>query len=68
MSLMPNFPRYTAAFIHIPCYLGIYSFRQVPLEACFPEYRGGADVKKAAKYILWRFMQTNRAHLNVYPQ
>lgn len=29
---------------------------------------GGPDVNKAAKYILWRFNQTNRAKLNVYPQ
>lgn len=42
--------------------------RQVPLERYFPEYSGGADINKAAKYILWRFMQTNRARLSVYPQ
>ena len=41
---------------------------QVPLEKYFPEYSGGADTNKAAKYILWRFMQTNRARLSVYPQ
>lgn len=41
---------------------------QVPLERYFPEYTGGADINKAAKYILWRFMQTNRARLSVYPQ
>ena len=41
---------------------------QVPLERYFPEYVGGADVNKATKYILWRFMQTNRARLSVYPQ
>ena len=34
----------------------------------FPEYTGGSDVNKAAKYILWRFMQANRARLSVYPQ
>lgn len=28
---------------------------------------GGADINKAAKYILWRFTQTNRARLSVYP-
>ncbi|EIN03535.1 G-protein alpha subunit [Punctularia strigosozonata HHB-11173 SS5] len=46
-------------------------FRQkitkVPLERYFPEYTGGPDINKAAKYILWRFMQTNRARLSVYP-
>ena len=29
---------------------------------------GGQDPAKAAKYILWRFTQTNRAKLNIYPQ
>ncbi len=41
---------------------------KVPLERYFPEYTGGTDVNKAAKYILWRFMQANRARLSVYPQ
>ncbi|VDB95884.1 unnamed protein product [Peniophora sp. CBMAI 1063] len=40
---------------------------KVPLEKFFPEYTGGSDVNKGAKYILWRFMQTNRARLSVYP-
>ena len=49
--------------------LGFYSFiHQFPLNKHFPEYTGGADVNKGAKYILWRFMQANRARLNVYPQ
>ncbi|KAI9454673.1 heterotrimeric G protein-like protein alpha subunit A [Lactarius psammicola] len=39
----------------------------IPLDHYFPEYTGGADVNKGAKYILWRFMQANRARLNVYP-
>jgi hypothetical protein len=51
--------------IHV---LALYSFRQVPLESYFPEYTGGVDINKAAKYILWRFMQVNRARSNVYPQ
>lgn len=29
---------------------------------------GGPDISKAAKYILWRFTQTNRARLQIYPQ
>ncbi|KAF8982215.1 G-protein alpha subunit-domain-containing protein [Cyathus striatus] len=41
---------------------------KVPLERYFREYTGGHDVNKAAKYILWRFMQVNRAKLCVYPQ
>ncbi|KAI6117778.1 guanine nucleotide binding protein, alpha subunit [Pisolithus thermaeus] len=40
---------------------------KVPLEHYFPEYTGGSDINKAAKYILWRFMQANRARLSVYP-
>jgi len=43
-------------------------FEQVPLEHYFPEYIGGSDINKAAKYILWKFMQVNRAQLSVYPQ
>ena len=41
---------------------------QVALEKYFPEYTAGPDINKAAKYILWRFMQANRARLSVYPQ
>ncbi|KAL1711607.1 hypothetical protein EV715DRAFT_184095, partial [Schizophyllum commune] len=40
---------------------------QVPLERYFPEYTGGKDPNKAAKFILWKFMQANRAGLSVYP-
>ncbi|KAH6897844.1 heterotrimeric G protein alpha subunit A [Coprinopsis sp. MPI-PUGE-AT-0042] len=40
---------------------------KVPLERYFPEYTGGTDINKAAKYILWKFMLANRARLNVYP-
>ncbi|ODA76235.1 hypothetical protein RJ55_08080 [Drechmeria coniospora] len=38
-----------------------------PLGNYFPDYSGGNDVSKAAKYLLWRFNQVNRAHLNLYP-
>lgn len=41
---------------------------KVPLERYFHEYTGGPNVNKATKYILWRFMQANRAKLSVYPQ
>lgn len=44
-----------------------HKLHKVPLERHFPEYTGGKDVNKAAKYILWRFMQVNRARLSVYP-
>jgi len=40
---------------------------KVPLERYFPEYTGGSDINKAAKYILWKFMQTNKARLSIYP-
>lgn len=39
-----------------------------PLADYFPDYSGGANVNAAAKYLLWRFNQLNRAHLNFYPQ
>ena len=38
-----------------------------PLSDYFPEYTGGDDVNKAAKYILWRFMQANHSKLCIYP-
>ncbi|CDH48751.1 g-protein alpha subunit [Lichtheimia corymbifera JMRC:FSU:9682] len=40
---------------------------KLPFERYFPDYGGGQDIKKATKYILWRFNQTNRAKLNIYP-
>lgn len=41
--------------------------QKVPLENYFPDYTGGQDINKAAKYILWRFIQLNRANLSIYP-
>ncbi|KAK2744167.1 Guanine nucleotide-binding protein alpha-2 subunit [Myotisia sp. PD_48] len=38
-----------------------------PMCKYFPDYSGGNDVNRAAKYLLWRFNQVNRAHLNLYP-
>lgn len=38
-----------------------------PLENYFPDYTGGNNINKAAKYILWRFTQVNRSNLNIYP-
>ncbi|KAJ7083887.1 heterotrimeric G-protein alpha subunit, GPA3-like protein [Mycena epipterygia] len=40
---------------------------KIPLERYFPEYTGGNDLQKAAKFILWTFMQANHARLSVYP-
>ena len=41
--------------------------KRKPLENYFPDYNGGDDINKATKYILWRFVQLNRANLNIYP-
>lgn len=38
-----------------------------PLSNWFPDYSGGNDINRASKYLLWRFNQVNRAHLNLYP-
>lgn len=40
---------------------------KVPLERYFPDYTGGNDINKGAKYVLWKFMQANKARLSVYP-
>lgn len=40
---------------------------KIPLADWFPDYQGGADPNKAAKYILYRFTLVNRAKLNIYP-
>lgn len=39
-----------------------------PFSNYFPDYSGGDNPNRAVKYILWRFNQVNRAHLNLYPQ
>ncbi|VDB96098.1 unnamed protein product [Peniophora sp. CBMAI 1063] len=41
---------------------------KVPMEKFYPDYTGGANVNSGAKYILWKYMQMNRARLCVYPQ
>lgn len=38
-----------------------------PLNKFFPDYTGGSDINKAAKYVLWRFSQTNTKKLVLYP-
>ncbi|KAH7000625.1 guanine nucleotide-binding protein alpha-3 subunit [Ilyonectria destructans] len=40
---------------------------KAPLNNYFPEYSGGNDMNGAAKYLLWRFNQVNRAQLALYP-
>jgi guanine nucleotide-binding protein G(i) subunit alpha len=44
-----------------------YKLARSPLENYFPDYSGGNDINRAAKYILWRFNLVNRAHLDLYP-
>jgi len=44
-----------------------YKLLSSPLENHFRDYTGGNDVNNAAKYILRRFNEVNRAHLNIYP-
>jgi guanine nucleotide-binding protein subunit alpha len=39
--------------------------KKIPLNKYFPDYNGGKDANNAAKYILKRFAQTNRAKLNI---
>jgi guanine nucleotide-binding protein G(i) subunit alpha len=41
--------------------------RKSPLERYFPEYNGGDDYQKAAKFMLWRFKQVNKHNLDIYP-
>ena len=38
----------------------------IPLSDYFPDYTGGNDVMKASEYILGRFNQVNRAHLQMF--
>ncbi|KAF8311283.1 G-protein alpha subunit [Clavulina sp. PMI_390] len=38
-----------------------------PLQKYYPEYQGGEDVTKATKFILWKFVNMNRAKLALYP-
>jgi guanine nucleotide-binding protein G(i) subunit alpha len=49
----------------------VVNFKRKPAKALladyFPDYSGGNDVNRAAKYILWRFYQVNRARLNICP-
>ena len=52
-------------------FTNVFLFKQKlswsPLENYFPDYSGGNDVNRATKYILGRFNQVNRAHLDLYP-
>ncbi|KIO23891.1 hypothetical protein M407DRAFT_15507 [Tulasnella calospora MUT 4182] len=41
---------------------------KAPLEMYFPEYTGEHDINKAAKFIMSKYMQANRANLRIYSQ
>ncbi|KAI9265129.1 heterotrimeric G protein alpha subunit A [Phascolomyces articulosus] len=47
--------------------LFVSKMNRVPLERYFPDYTGGNDPSKGTKYLLWRFNQTNRMNLKIYP-
>lgn len=71
VPLVHYFPEYTGTF---PFTCSFCLVLQHPRTFCLAAsghsadtYTGGADINKAAKYILWRFTQTNRARLSVYP-
>lgn len=66
-SLRTRYQRY--ASINIVMNTGRFlDALQIPMGRYFPEYAGGADINKAAKYVLWKFMQANRARLSIHPQ
>ncbi len=60
---------FRASIILLFCNVGHFKekLRSKPLSNYFPDYSGGNDVSRASKYLLWRFNQVNRAHLNLYP-
>lgn len=57
------------SIILLLCNVGYFreKLKHKPLSNYFPDYSGGDDVNRASKYLLWRFSQVNRAHLNLYP-
>jgi guanine nucleotide-binding protein G(i) subunit alpha len=58
-----------ASIILLLCNVGHFKekLKSKPLDIYFPDYSGGNDVNRASKYLLWRFNQVNRSHLNLYP-
>ena len=44
-----------------------HKLQTTPLENYFPDYRGGPQTHKAAKFILLKFVSLNRARLRIYP-
>ena len=65
VPLEQYFPEYSGNSLILICFIFFHFFHLLNYK---PLLTGGADVNKAAKYILWRFTQTNRARLNIYPQ
>ena len=60
---------FRASIILLFCNVGRFKEKLCgkPLSNYFPDYNGGNDVSKATRYLLWRFNQLNRTHLNIYP-
>ena len=46
----------------------VQKLSDVPFENYFPDYCGGRNGARAVEYIRFRFMQRNRAMLNIYPR
>jgi guanine nucleotide-binding protein subunit alpha len=63
-----SFPLLLSLTLHPVHDLADATSLQIPLRHYFPEYEGGSDLQKATKYILWKYMQENRAKMAVYPQ
>ncbi|KAI9314906.1 guanine nucleotide binding protein, alpha subunit [Dichotomocladium elegans] len=47
--------------------LFLKKIQRTPLVRYFPDYTGGDDPQKGTKYLLWRFNQTNRMKIQIYP-
>jgi hypothetical protein len=62
MYLRANCPRFIIPLCSFSADLShLHLHSQVPLDKYFTDYTAELDIDKAAKYILWRFMQANRA-------
>jgi len=59
---------HTRKDLNLYCYLPCILVNFQLLWTFFVFLLGGPDISRAAKYILWRFTQTNRARLHIYPQ
>jgi guanine nucleotide-binding protein subunit alpha len=60
---------FRASVILLLCNIGHFKekLKSRPLSNYFPDYSGGNDFNRASKYLLWRFSQVSRGHLDLYP-